>query len=201
MAERIPETELERALAGISAQRLQRYKEAYVPLIRAKAKDITDSTDETKQAEGLTNIDRAIEFNKAQQASNNLMANVAPLQIQQKSMELGLGQVPTTVESNKLSNMLALTQLGQGQSDTAMQGLSTSAGMSANQAQADAQAALAAQNALRRATGTVAGMAYEGYNPTKNGLFTASPTSGTGLATQDTFVPNASAYDNSTVGM
>lgn len=193
----IEETPLERELSVQSARRWNRYKEKYIPITKEAIKDVKDSSDELSRLKGLTNVDRSIQFGKVSSpveisqaqrgglGSGQQMMGLSNLQEQAAlSQARGLVSAENLIESNRTGNMLNLIRMGQGESSEALRGLGDQAGLSAGEARADAEAQVAAENALRQLVGTGAGIAYQSFSPSVSPKLAAT---GSGVADPTAF--------------
>lgn len=174
---KIPETEEQRQLATIAAERYDRYQKVFRPV---RDKVIARSVNELGMTEdsGGVNVANQFAFDRAGKDIESSLrdrglarggaARVVGMQTAgiDRARSLGTGLVADRAARKSLgiSNIKSLIAQGQGQAAESLGGLQQVANLANRQAQIDAEASAAARRAVRSAVGSAAGFAYGQYD-------------------------------------
>ena len=178
-AKKLDETEEQRAIAEIAAERFNRYKEVFAPLEDQYIKQVFDVRDQGnyETAGGLAAAEFQREFQNAnQQAAGQMMSqgvdptsgvfqeNSAALRRAQ-AVKQGLGIAGAKIANTDrfYQGLKGVIQMGQGQASDAIGGLSRIAETAQQKANADAESAFQSNSALRSGSMGVAGYAASPY--------------------------------------
>lgn len=192
------ETEEQRAIAEIAAQRFNRYKEVFAPLEDQYIQQVFDVRDQGnyETAGGLAAAEYQREFQNAnQQAAGQMMgegvdptsgafqANSAALRRAQ-AVKQGLGIAGAKVQNTDrfYQGLKGVIQMGQGQASEAIGGLSRIAETAQDKANAQAENAFTANSALR--SGLMAGAGYAAAPFVDSKLKQSKPTGTTPTGSQ-----------------
>lgn len=179
------ETSAQRATADVAKQQMADWKQRWLPVQQRFAKNadaaMQSGSWEHKRLEGAATTDNAARFGLAQQQLTGAAADTGTLgSSRQKLNTVGLGADQATstglakvaadqaATDSGVAGLQTATALGRGEKAIATNGLARSAAISGQQAQADAQDALAGRignaSLVGKAVGTAGGLWLGGGN-------------------------------------
>jgi len=196
---KVKETAEEKALARISKERWDSYKQRYIPIENAMMKKTLDRLNKPDELiGGMANASTQMQYSalepqvtkgltlRGAKAGSGAFTGAVTGLVRDRTKSSAGGQISgqmysTAMDINNLQNFV---KMGQGQADASLQGYASAADFAQRQAILDAQASAAARAAVGQAIGTGVGMAYGNYSnpapqaPAGAGL-TYTPTNGT----------------------
>lgn len=172
------ETAEEKALAEIGLERYQDYKTRFVPVENmAIDKVLTDLNKPADVGAGWANTSTQMAFSKLEpqmtrgltlrgaEAGSGAFTGAVTGLVRDRTKASSLSQVNAGIfkRAQDINNLESLINIGQGQANSSLSGLTDVANAANRQAIIDAQAAAAARAAVGQTVGTVAGVAYGNY--------------------------------------
>lgn len=178
--ESVKETPQQRAMVELALQRVQDYKQRWLPVQKNLAQSVADmgasGSAQRRAAQGLASTDTAARFAGAADKLEAGLASRGGLGSSQSKLAitglgedraastgLGLTQAEQQIDDAYTAGLGSIMALGQGQKADAIRGVADTAGMSGRRAAADANASL--QNRMGNAAlvGQVAGAGLAMY--------------------------------------
>ncbi|GAP37376.1 hypothetical protein ABXN37_19835 [Piscinibacter sakaiensis] len=170
------ETEQQRALAEVGRQQLMDWRQRWLPVQEKFGKQVEQLADpnsfQRRRATAMAGIDTTAKFGAAQQSLDQGMAATGRTGSTAHKLAIaGLGDDAATsaglskaaadaaIDDERVAGLGAMTALGRGEKASAINGLATSATVSARQAGADARAALQRRLGDAQLAGTAIGLA------------------------------------------
>jgi hypothetical protein len=186
----VQETERERAMAEVAMQRVQDYRQRWMPMQRNLARTV-DAMGEggsaaRKQARGIASTETEGQFAGARDTMEKGLAGTvglgsskAKLAItgmgddQASSTGMGLTLAEQQIDDAYTAGLTSIMNLGLGQKATAVQGMSQSAAMSGQRAAFDADSALGRRMGNAQLAGQMVGvgLGYQQRQDPNRGLF------------------------------
>lgn len=173
----VQETEHQRALAEVASKQLVDWQTRWQPLQKKMMADITAAnapgSSQRRRASGMATTDTAARFAQAQGQADAGAAQTGRIGSAGQKLGItgmgddqatssGMGKVRADASNDDafISGLSAITALGRGEKATAVSGMASSAALSGQQAEADANESLQRQAGYGQLAGTVAGTAY-----------------------------------------
>lgn len=174
---KVAETAQQRAMAEVATQQLADWKQRWLPLQKKVAADITAANEpnsfQRRRASGMATTDTAARFSQAQGGLDAAAANTGTFGGARQKLGItsmgddqatssGMGKVRADSSNDDayIAGLGAITAVGRGEKATAVNGLASSAAISGQQAQADANESLQRQAGWGSLAGSVAGTAW-----------------------------------------
>ena len=194
-SEQVPETEEEKALAEIAAERWNDYKQRFIPIENRAIDDIMQDVNTPDMfGAGMANLATQQQFAGVEQGTvaglfkrraggNALGAGIINANRDRiASSASGQANAMGLNTTRNIHNLQSMVNVGLGQAGSALSGMGDAASAAQRQAILDARASAASRAAVGQVAGTAAGLGYGYYNGPSSGNSTPYGTSWTDSA-------------------